>query len=357
MPPIPKMRRFAIAVLVVAGLVVAGCGGDDDSASSDTSTSKGAEQVTVRLGYFPNITHAPAIVGELGGLFAKAVGPNVEIETSSFNAGPEAVEALFAEALDMTFIGPNPTINAYAQSDGAAIRIVSGATSGGAYLVVRDEIDGPQDLAGTTLATPQLGNTQDVALRAWLDDQGYESDDAGGGDVSIQPQANGEALAAFMAGDLDGAWVPEPWATRFIQEGGAQMLVDESHLWPGGEYVTTHLIVRTAFLGHHPAVVEGIIEGLAKAIDLTASDPAKAKALTNQGIEAVTDEALTTSVLDAAWANLHFTLDPVASSLSKSAQDAVAAGLLEPVDLHGIYDLRLLNQVRVSRGEPRISGS
>jgi NitT/TauT family transport system substrate-binding protein len=310
----------------------------------------------VKLGYFPNVTHAPGIVGDLGGLFEEAAGDNVTIETYPFNAGPEAVEALFSEDLDITLIGPNPAINAFAQSEGAAIRIVSGSTSGGAFLVVREGIDSSGDLEGKSLATPQLGNTQDVALRAWLKDEGYETDDTGGGDVSIQPQANGEALAAFIAGDIDGAWVPEPWATRFIQEGGAHVLVDEADLWPDGEYVTTHLIVRTAFLEEHPDVVKGIIEGLAAAIDLIESDPAKAKSLTNEGIEAVTDQALSQEVLDAAWDNLYFTLDPIASSLEQSAKDAEEVGLLDAVDLDGIYDLTLLNEILADRGDDEVEG-
>ena len=221
---------------------------------------------------------------------------------------------------------------------------------------MREGIDSPEDLEGTTLATPQLGNTQDVALRAWLKEEGYETDDAGGGDVSIQPQANGDALAAFIAGDIDGAWVPEPWATRFIQEGGAHVLVDEADLWPDGEYVTTHLIVRTAFLEEHPDVVKGIIEGLAAAIDLIESDPDEAKTLTNEGIEAITDKPLAQEVLDAAWENLTFTLDPIASSLAQSAEDAEDVGLLDPVELDGIYDLTLLNEVLADRGDDEVEG-
>jgi NitT/TauT family transport system substrate-binding protein len=351
-------RQLLLLLALLFGVVAAACGDDStndaSAATSDTETS--IDPVTVRLGYFPNITHAPGIVGDLGGLFADNVGDNVTIETSTYNAGPEAVEALFAEALDITLIGPNPAINAFAQSDGEAIRIVSGTTSGGAYLVVREGVDAPEDLEGLALATPQLGNTQDVALRAWLKEQGYETDDAGGGDVSIQPQANGDALAAFVAGDLDGAWVPEPWATRFVQEGGAHVLVDEADLWPDGRYVTTHLIVRTAFLAEHPDLVKGIIEGLAASIDLIESDPARAKALTNQGIEAVTDKPLSQEVIDAAWENLVFTLDPIATSLARSAADAEDVGLLDPVDLQGIYDLSLLNEVLASRGDTAVEG-
>lgn len=352
--PRPLLRLLLLPVLLLVG-VAAACG-QDDTARDPAAGGSPDDAVTVRLGYFPNVTHAPGIVGDLGGFFDETVGEGVAIETSTFNAGPEAVEALFAEALDITLIGPNPAINAFAQSGGEAIRIVSGSTSGGAFLVVRDGVDAPADLEGLALATPQLGNTQDVALRAWLKDQGFETDDAGGGVVSIQPQANGDALAAFIAGDIDGAWVPEPFATRFIQEGGAHVLVDERDLWPDARYVTTHLIVRTAFLEEHPDVVKGIIEGLAASIDLIEDDPTRAKALANQGIEAVTDKPLSPEVLDAAWENLVFTLDPIASSLAKSARDAQDVGLLEPIELDGIYDLRLVNEVLDERGDPEVEG-
>jgi NitT/TauT family transport system substrate-binding protein len=348
-----------LALLLLFGLTAAACGDDDGGTAGPDNkpdSSDSADPVTVKVGYFPNLTHAPGIVADLGGLFEDNVGTNVTVKTKTFNAGPEAVEALFSEDLDITLVGPNPAINAFSQSKGEAIRIVSGSTSGGAFLVVRDGIDSSADLRGKTLASPQLGNTQDVALRAWLKDEGYETDDTGGGDVSIQPQANGEALAAFVAGDIDGAWVPEPWATRFIQEGGAHVLVDEADLWPDGAYVTTHLIVRTAFLQEHPDVVKGIIEGLADAIDLIKSDPEKAKSLTNEGIKAVTDQALSPEVLDAAWKNLTFTLDPIASSLQQSAKDAEAVGLLESVDLDGIYDLKLLNEILADRGEDQVKG-
>jgi NitT/TauT family transport system substrate-binding protein len=351
-----RIPMLLLTALILLGLAAAACGDDGSGTARADDATAPSDPITVKLGYFPNVTHAPGIIGDLGGLFDEAVGDGATIETSTFNAGPEAVEALFAEDLDVTLIGPNPAINAYAQSDGAAIRIVSGSTSGGAFLVVREGIDSPTDLEGATLATPQLGNTQDVALRAWLKDEGFETDDTGGGDVSIQPQANGEALAAFIAGDLDGAWVPEPWATRFIQEGDAHVLVDEADLWPNGEYVTTHLIVRTAFLEEHPEVVQAIIEGLAAAIDLIESDPDQAKQLTNEGIEAVTDQALAAEVLDAAWENLTFTLDPIASSLEQSAKDAEDVGLLEPVDLDEIYDLTLLDGVLAARGDDEVNG-
>ena len=348
-------RRWWLVLLVPLLLAFAACGDDDspEAAGNDGSTS--ADVPTLRLGYFPNLTHAPALVGVDQGIFADALQGKATLETSTFNAGPEAVEALFADALDASFIGPNPAINAYAQSDGAAIRIVSGSTSGGAYFVVREGIDAPEDLQGTTVATPQLGNTQDVALRSWLKDEGFEADEAGGGDVSVQPQANADALAAFVAGDIDGAWVPEPWATRMVQEGGGHVLVDEADLWPEGEYVTTHLIVRTEFLDENPDAVKALLEGTVDAIDASNDDPEAAKASANAQLDELTDKPLDDAVLDAAWGNLTFTPDPIASSLQTGAEDAESVGLLDPVDLDGIYALDLLNEVLEGRGATAVA--
>jgi sulfonate transport system substrate-binding protein len=355
------VRLRALAPIALALLVgLSACGGDDDD-SGDTSGSvpeaeaASSDPVTLRLGYFPNVTHAAALVGTEGGFIEDALGENVTLELSTFNAGPEAVEAIFSEAIDASFIGPNPAINAFAQSDGEAIRIVSGAASGGAFLVVNDEIESPEDLAGKTLATPQLGNTQDVALRAWLKEQGYETDTAGGGDVAVLPQENAQTLDTFISGDIDGAWVPEPWATRLINEGGGKVLVDERDLWPDGKYVTTHLIVRTEFLEDHPDVVKQLIEGVAASIDLIEDDVARAKTYVSSAIEELTGKAIAPELVDASFANITFTLDPVASSLATSASNAEELGLLDPVDLDGIYDLTLLNEVLSARGEPEVS--
>ena len=329
-----------------------GAAGESTTSAAQEST----EPATLRLGYFPNVTHTPAILGVDEGLFAAALGDDVELELVTFNSGTEAIEALFGGAIDASFVGPNPAINGFAQSDGEALRIVSGTTSGGASLVVREGIDAPADLAGTVLATPSLGNTQDVALRAWLGEQGFQTDTAGGGDVEVRPQENADTLATFTDGAIDGAWVPEPWATRLVNEGGGHVLVDEAELWPEGKFVTTHLIVGTEYLGEHPDVVRNLISGLIDSIDFIEADPEAAKVATNAGIEAITTKPLAPETIDGAWENLTFTYDPVQASLEGSKEDAVAVGLLEPVELDGIYDLTLLNEVLAERGLEEVAG-
>ena len=348
-----RMRK-SLVVGLLAAVTLAGCGSDSKTEAKSGSVKNG-EKVALRLGYFPNVTHASAIAGVEKGIFAEKLGSDVTLQTSSFNAGPAAVEAIFSGAIDATYIGPNPAINAYAKSGGQAVRIISGATSGGAFLVVNPSITKPADLKKKKIGTPQLGNTQDVALRSWLKANKLSSDVQGGGDVSIVPQENAQNLEQFKLGQIAGAWVPEPWATRMIQEGKGKVLVDERNLWPEGKYVTTHLMVRTAFLKDHPDVVKHLLEGQVAATDFVNANPAEAKTLVNQGLQKLTGKPIPQSVIDAAWPNMTFTYDPVAGSLRKGADDAKAVGLLDSaVKLDGIYDLSLLNQVLKAAGKPEV---
>jgi NitT/TauT family transport system substrate-binding protein len=344
-----------LVVGLLAAITLAGCGADAKK-DAKAGGSVGTEKVALRLGYFPNITHASALVGVEKGIFAEKLGANVTLTPQGFNAGPAAVEAIFSGAIDATYIGPNPAINAFAKSNGEAIRIISGATSGGAFLVVNPSVTSPAGLKGKKIATPQLGNTQDVALRSWLKANNLKSDTQGGGDVSIVPQDNSQALEAFKSGAIAGAWVPEPWATRMVQEGKGKVLVDEKTLWPGGQFVTTELIVRTPFLTEHPDVVQHLLEGQVAATDFISANPAEAKTLVNQGIQKLTTKPLPQAVLDAAWPNMTFTNDPVASSMRKGADNAKAVGLLAAdTKLDGIYDLTLLNKVLKAAGKPQVA--
>jgi NitT/TauT family transport system substrate-binding protein len=330
---------------ILLAVVVSGCG-------LQAASAPGTEKVEVRLGYFPNLTHATALYGMAKGMFeARLAESNATLKPTLFNAGPDAVEALFGSALDATYIGPGPTLNAFARSHGEAVRVVSGATSGGAFLVVRSGIDSPADLRGTRLATPQLGNTQDIALRAWLANQGYHTDLQGTGDVSILPQSNAQTVEALRAGEIDGAWIPEPYATQAITSAGVHVLVDERDLWPGGRYVTTQLIVRTAFLQEHPDLVRALLEAQVEANDALNGDAAAAQQVIAEELKSISGVDIDLQILRTAWGNLVFTNDPIASSLVTSAQRAEGLGLLDKVSLDGLYDLGPLNEVLAAAGE------
>lgn len=332
-------RRRLLAALLAASLVPA-CGGGDGAP-------------TLRLGYFPNITHATALIGVEDGVFARHLGAT-RLETFTFNAGPAAIEAMLSGSLDASYVGPNPAINAFVKSRGEAVRIVAGATSGGAFLVVRPDISGAADLRGQQVASPQLGGTQDVALRTWLADQGLATDPAGGGDVSVVPQENAQTLERFREGKLAGAWVPEPWASRLVLEGGGKVLVDERDLWPGRAYTTTVLLVRREFLERHPDRVEALLRGHVEATRALVADLDAARARVNAALERLTGKAIGEAVLARAFASLTFSSDPQMASLKKSAADAAALGLLRlgDLDLAPLYDPAPLQRASIPAGAP-----
>jgi NitT/TauT family transport system substrate-binding protein len=317
----------------------------------------GTAQTVIRVGAFPNITHAQPMVGKANGYFEKALGPNVKIDWKSFNAGPSAIEALFAGAIDMTYIGPNPTISGYVRSQGEALRVVAGAASGGAALVVRADsgIQGPADFHGKRVASPQQGNTQDVALRAWLKAHGLKSTDKGG-DVQVMPMANPDQLTLFLKKELDAAWAPEPWATRLIREGNGRLFLDERDLWPKGQFVVTNLIVSKKFLQEHPDLVKNWIRANVELTDWINGHLPEAKKLINQQIKTETGKALPPAVIDEAFSRIEVTYDPLRNTLLTSAHSAFDAGYLgrQMPDLSGLYDLGLLNQVLAEKGKKAI---
>jgi NitT/TauT family transport system substrate-binding protein len=319
------------AVLGTALLLLSGCG-------SPAGTAPSGETV-LRVGYFPNITHSQALIGLARGDFAEALGPDVRIKTFQFNAGPSVIEALFAGEIDMSYIGPNPAINGYVQSDGEALRIIAGATSGGAAFVVRPEagITSADDLHGRTLATPQLGNTQDVALRNYLIANGLDTVDRGG-DVEIVPTENSQILNLFRLGQIDGAWVPEPWASRLIVEGGGELFLDERDLWPDGDFVTAHIIASPKLLEAHPEIVRNWLTAHVEVTQWAADHPQEAQELLNAELERLTGKALDPQVLVFAWSRLRPTWDPIESSLLASAEAAYHAGFLK--EEPGRRDLR-----------------
>ena len=332
----------------LCALVLTGC--------APASGSEAEEVTEVRLGYFANVTHAPALVGLSEGLFQDALG-DVALQTEVFNAGPAAIEALSAGAIDATYIGPNPAINTFIQSGGASARIIAGATSGGAALVVRDGIDTPDDLAGTTIATPQLGNTQDVALRRWLADQGYATSVAGEGEVSVTPTENAQTQTLFQDGEIDGAWLPEPWVSRLVVEAGAHVLVDEADLWPDGDFPTTVLLVRAEFADQHPEVVAELLKGHIAAVNWLDENADEAPSVINAALDDATGKPLDDEVLARALENVTFTVDPAAATFETLVDHGLAAGTQKKGSIDGLFDLRALNALLEKSGAETVSAA
>lgn len=348
-----RVQPAFAAIIAICALLLAACSGSSAVEPEGAAASgSAAEAPELRLGYFANLTHALPVLGVANGTFQENLG-STKLTTQTFNAGPSAVEALLSGAIDATFIGPNPAINAFAKSDGEAIRIVSGATSGGAQFVVQPDVT-EDNLRGRTFATPQLGNTQDVALRYWLQQKGLSAPKSGGGDVEVLPTENATTLDLFTKGDIDGAWVPEPWASRLVVEGGGKVLVDEADLWPGGQFVTTHLIVSTEYLAKYPGTVAKLVRAELATLAEIEANPEASRDATNAALEELTGKALKPEVLARAWPNLTLTVDPIASSLEADQQHAEAVGLAEPTDLTGIYDVRILNAELAAAGRPTV---
>ena len=314
----------------------------------------GTEASELRLGYFANVTHATAVVGVAHGDFATALG-ETKLSTQVYNAGPAEMTALLGGQLDAAYVGPSAALTAFVQSHGEAVKIVAGATTAGAELVVKPEIGSAADLKGKTVATPQKGNTQDVALRSWLKTNGLTANPDGTGDVSVDPQDNATTLDQFKAGHIDGAWLPEPWASRLVLEAGAKVLVDEKDLWPGGDFSTTTLVVSTSFLKSHPATVKALIDGQIAANDWIAANPADAQKTVNSELKRLTGKSLSDAVVARAFSEQSVTNDPWASTLQTSLDHAVAVNLLKKTDLHGIFDLSILDAELTAKGRPTVS--
>jgi len=350
-----------IAALPLLTLAACGYGSDSKSTNSKEKVAAGSSKIegldTVKIGYFGNLTHGTALVGREQGLFQKELGAT-KAEYATFNAGPSEIEALNSGSIDIGWIGPSPAINGYTKSDGKSLKIIGGSASGGVKLVVNPKkIKSLKDVKGKKIATPQLGNTQDVAFLNWIADQGWKVDaQSGKGDVTVVRTDNKITPDAFKAGSIDGAWVPEPTASKLVAEGGKTIL-DESTLWPDKKFVITNIIVSQKFLKAHPKVVEAVLKGSVAANKWINANPTEAKAAANKQLAADSGKALKANVLDPAWSSIQFTNDPLASTLNTEAAHAVKAGLLEKPDLNGIYDLTLLNKVLKADGESTVDAA
>ena len=313
-----------------------------------------AANVIIRVGYFPNMTHAQAMIGHAlsrrgKGWFEQRMGPEVEVQWFVYNAGPSAMEAIFAKSIDLTYVGPNPAVNAHLKTRGEDIRIVAGACSGGAALVVqpggRMRTDG--DFRGKRIGTPLFGNTQDVAARAWLLSKGLRIT-LTGGDALVVPTANPDLLALFGKGELDAVWTVEPWVSRLVLEAHGRVYLNDSELWPEtrGKYVTTHLVTSVRFLADHPDLLKKWITAHVELTHWIQVHSEEAKGLLNDEQRQLTTRAMSRDALDRAWSHLETTYDPVRPSLLSSAEAAYRVGFLrQPPDLSRIYDLKLLNEV------------
>ncbi|QDZ16747.1 ABC transporter substrate-binding protein [Humibacter ginsenosidimutans] len=346
--------RLALTTMGAATMAsLAGCATAD--AAPAATAGGGTAAAKLRLGYFDNVTHATALIGLQQGLLAKSLGTTT-LTTEIFNAGPATVEALSAGAIDAAFIGPSPAISSYAASAGKSIRIIAGATNGGAALVVKKDITKASQLKGTTLASPQLGNTQDVALRTWLAEQGLTTSLTGGGDVTITPTDNAQTLTLFQQGAIDGAWLPEPWVSRLVLDAGGHVLVNEASQWPGGRFPSTVLVADQSFIDAHGTTIDALVKGHAASIAwLGAHSAAEAATAINARLTKDSGKGLETAVIERALTQVTFSLDPVASTFPELQRHAVKLGLSKSADLHGIFDLRAANALLKAAGKPTVS--
>ncbi|GAA2426045.1 aliphatic sulfonate ABC transporter substrate-binding protein [Streptomyces glaucus] len=359
MPATTALRRAFAALAALPLLTLAACGyGSQAEDDGNVEVAAGAKKIdgldSVKIGYFGNLTHGTALVGVQKGFFQKQLGAT-RAEYATFNAGPSEIEALNSGSIDIGWIGPSPAINGYTKSNGTNLRIIGGSASGGVKLVVDpDKVKSLEDVKGKRIATPQLGNTQDVALLNWIAEQGWKVDpQSGKGDVTVVRSDNKVTPDAFKAGSVDGAWVPEPTASKLVAEGG-KVLLDESTLWPDGKFVITNIIVRQEFLKEHPKAVEAVLRASVETNRWINAHPDEAKAAANEQLEKDSGKALPAEVLDPAWKSIRFTDDPLAATLDTEAEHAVKAGLLEKPDLKGIYDLTILNKVLKAEGESTV---
>src|SRR6476620_2341845 len=346
------ISAFIIIYVITSSIFYNVPQGDINSNNEDNNVNLSSK--ILRIGYFPNFNHAQAVIGIQNGDFQKTLDTNgVTIKTHVFDAGPSVIEALLANQLDIAYVGPNPAINGYVASGGKDLRIISGAASGGAVFVVRNDsgINSPKDFAGKKFATPQLGNTQDVALRKYLLDHGYKTTETGG-NVTVVPIANADTLTLFLKKQLDGAWVPEPWGARLVKEGGGKILLDERDLWPQGKFVTNNLVVRTDYLQNNPDVIKKLLAANVNETLWINSHKEQAAKLLNDGIKKITGKAIPADVLNASLSRIDFTYDPLKLQLLQSANNAFDVGYLgkQRPDLSGIFDTKLLDEVLKEKG-------
>ena len=314
----------------------------------------------VRIGYFANLNHAPAVIGLSNGDFQKFVGPSTAIQTTLFTSGSPEMTALLAGKIDLAYVGPSPAVNAYLASNGTSLQVISGVANGGAVFVVRNasNIASVKEFGGKTFAAPGVGNTQDVALRHYLILNGYGI--SPNGNVTVQDTSNANIVTLMIDGKIDGAWVPEPWGQVLVSEAGAHIFLNEESLWPSG-FSTTELVASTSFLKAHPDVVKELIEANLYETQWIQNNPQQAAVSLNNILGNLTGGPIGLPIIRAAMTRLSFTDSPLEASVVQQAYNAFALGDLgssapTAATLSAIYGLTLLNSVLTEYGLPLVTG-
>jgi len=350
--------KIGIAAAITIAVIVTSISSSGVLAGNNggATTAGNSESKTIRIGYFPNINHAQPVIGLGNGDYQKHFGKDVEVKTLVFNAGPSAIEAIFANQIDVTYVGPNPTINGYVQSHGEALKVISGTASGGAVFVVRNDagIESVKDFAGKKFGSPQLGNTQDVALRNYLLSNGYKTKEDGG-NVEVLPAKNPDLVTLMIKKEIDGAWVPEPWGAKLLKETDSRIFVDERDLWPNGDFVTVNLVARTDFLEKNPGLIKKLIEATVDETNWINEHPDEAAKIFNVELTKLTGQTIPEDEFNDGFSRMKLTWDPIKSSLLKNGEDQYTIGFLElKPDLSRIYNLTILNEVLKEKGLPEI---
>jgi NitT/TauT family transport system substrate-binding protein len=292
--------------------------------SSDTS-----HENKIRIAYFPNIGHAIPIVGIEKGFFEKSIGNQTKIETRVFDSGPQAIEALFANSIDVAYVGPGPAINGFLNSENHNIKILAGAASGGASFIVHpnSEINSVSDFAGKKIAAPQIGNTQDVSLRHYLSENGLKPAEKGGS-VIVYNISNPDIYILFVKGEIDGAWVSEPWATILETELGGKRLFHEEELWPNNEFASVLLIGNVDYIEKNPTIISNFLNSHHDTVIWINQHPIETRNVFNDFLNSYLGQSLSDEVVDIALSNLVITADPLPNSIFSFAERADALGYL-----------------------------
>lgn len=351
MPQVERPRGAAVSRRAV---LVAAAAAPFAVPALSACDSAGASSRTLRLGYFANVTHAPAMAGVARGTFARHLG-GTTIAPQVFTNGPAAVQALLAGALDIAYLGPNPAITALVRTKGKGVRLIAGACENGAALVARPGIDTVQQLAGRTASTPQLGGTQDVALKQLLRDEHLRVG-SGKHEVEVLWMDNAQTLDQFKQGRLDASYQAEPWVSRLVLEAGAHVLVDEKTRWPTHRFATTTILATQDYLDEYRDKVERFLAGHIESIQWLRTHAEACAPLLNSEIRRLTGKKLKKPVMKRALKNVEVSWDPLMSNVAQVAQHTWATGGIdvEP-DLHGLVDVAPLNRALGARGLPKVS--